>query len=276
MPGMNPQGADDGGTSDRNSAAISVQDATMRYPVPKRYREYITRPFRPRRRVVALDHINLEIREGECLGLLGPNGAGKTTLLKLIGGLLYPTSGAVLIDGFDTAKKSSYARGKVGFVINEERSFYWRLTGIQNLEFFGVLDNLSGDALKKRIDSLLELVGLDSAGDKRVSDYSSGMKQRLAIARGLMADPDILLLDEPTKSLDPSGAVDLRRLITSEVQSLRRRTLVVATNNVSDIANLCDQLAIVNHSRIVGSRTLVEQSESEIESLYHETVGQIE
>ena len=194
MPDVTVHRTEDHEFSNREQAMISLREATMMYPVPKRYREYLMHPFRSRRRVLALARIGLDIQMGDCLGLLGPNGAGKTTLLKLIGGLLYPTSGVVLIDGFDTAKKNSYARRKISFVINEERSFYWRLTAVQNLEFFGVLDNLSGDTLKRRIASLLEIVGLENAGAKRVSDYSSGMKQRLAIARAMLADPDVLLL----------------------------------------------------------------------------------
>ena len=208
---------------------ISAEAVTMQYPIPKRLREYLFHPFRPLRRVEALSEVNVQIEEHDCVALVGPNGAGKTTLLKLLGGLLYPTFGSVKVSGVDTTLDNLAARRRVGLVINEERSFYWRLTGIENLEFFGVLDNIRGQELKRRIASLLDLVGLTKAGDKRVSDYSSGMRQRLAIARGLMANPEVLLLDEPTRSLDPLGAQAIRRLISGEVHAEKPRVLVVTT-----------------------------------------------
>jgi len=185
----------------------------MSYPRPRRYLDYLLRPFARPQYFTALRGINLTIDRGECVALLGPNGAGKTTLLRLIGGLLFPTSGTVTVNRFDSYKNNDEVRGMVGYVLNEERSFFWRLTGRQNLEFFGALENLWGERLRYRIDSLIESVGLEDARDKHVSDYSSGMRQRLAIARGLLADPPILLLDEPTRCLDPIGAQAVRELI---------------------------------------------------------------
>jgi len=251
---------------------IALDQVTMRYPVPKRYREILVHPWRERRRVLALHAIDLRIAEGDCLGVLGPNGAGKTTLLKLIGGILYPSAGRVLVDGLDTTRHNLHARRKVGYVINEERSFFWRLSGIRNLGFFGVLDNLSGEYLRQRIAMLLSQVGLEDAGEKRVCDYSSGMKQRLAIARGLLADPDVLLLDEPTKSLDPIGARDLRRLLSLEVQADRSRTLVVATNQIADVVGLCDRLCVIANARIVGSMPLSGAGESAVAEFYRRVV----
>jgi ABC-2 type transport system ATP-binding protein len=253
---------------------ISVENATMRYPIPKRYREHLLHPFRPARRVLALYEANVKIADGDCVALVGPNGAGKTTLLKMIGGLLYPSHGQVLIDGVDTIEDNLNARLKVGMVINEDRSFYWRLTGAQNLEFFGVLENLSGDPLQERIATLLTLVGLSKAGyEKRVSDYSSGMRQRLAIARGLLADPEVLLLDEPTKSLDLIGASDIRQLISDKIRGEKKRALVVATNQLADVTGLCDYLFIVSSGRVVTRLNTAGTNEEQIAERYREIVG---
>ena len=118
---------------------LHIQNLTMSYPRPKRHVDYLLRPFTKPQRFTALDDLTLEIGRGECVALLGPNGAGKTTLLRLIGGLLFPTSGTIAVNGFDSCKNNDEVRGMVGYVLNEERSFFWRLTGRQNLEFFGAL-----------------------------------------------------------------------------------------------------------------------------------------
>lgn len=246
---------------------IQLQNVTMRYPVPKRYRNYLLHPFK-KETVIALQDVNWCFKRGETVALLGPNGAGKTTLLKLIGGLLYPSEGSVKIDGHDTIFHNAIARQLVGYVLNEERSFYWRLTGAQNLEFFGALDNLFGRALKKRIEEMMELVGLKDAGNKRVSDYSSGMKQRLAIARGLLADPEVLLLDEPTKSLDPVGADDLRRLILEDIHSDGERSLVIATHQIEEAKMICDRIFIMKNARIIAERNTEKMDTNGIKELY--------
>lgn len=250
---------------------ISVREASMYYLVPKRYREYLLHPFRPRRRVLAIEGVDLDIDAGDRVALVGPNGAGKTTLLKLLGGLLYPTHGTVRLDGRDTVRHTLAVRRKVGYVINEDRSFYWRLTGLQNLEFFGLLDNLHGQALRDRIAFLLPIVGLAGAGDKRVSDYSSGMRQRLAIARGLLTDPEILLLDEPTRSLDPLGANEIRQLISEQCRTEKARTLVMATNQFEDVNDICNRLVFINHHKIIRSIRVEGTVGEEIMDLYRQT-----
>jgi ABC-2 type transport system ATP-binding protein len=182
---------------------------------------------------------------------LGSNGAGKTTLLKLIGGLLYPTEGNILINGYDTVKDNLKARQMVGFVLNEERSFYWRLTGRQNLSFFGHLDNLYGSVLDNKIIDLIHLVGLDEAADRHFSTYSSGMKQRLAIARGLMSDPGILILDEPTRTLDPIASEEMRSLITKKVHNYFEKTIFIATHRLDEAEALCDKICIMAKGQIL-------------------------
>jgi ABC-2 type transport system ATP-binding protein len=234
---------------------IRLHNVTMRYPISKRIREYVLRPLKKKGEITAIHNIDLRIAEGSCLGLLGPNGAGKTTLLKLIGGLLYPTKGIITVNDYDTQEYDNEIQQSVSYVLNEDRSFYWRLTGIQNLEFFGALDEMYGNYLQERISDLMELTGLKDAGDIRVSNYSSGMRQRLAIARALLADPRILLLDEPTKSLDPLGAEDIRQLISNDIHSDGCKTLIVATHDLYEAETLCDNVCVILKGRIIASAT---------------------
>jgi len=229
---------------------ISVRDVTMRFPIAKRYREWVLSPFRPRRLFTALQGATLAVQAGDRVAVMGPNGAGKTTMLKLIGGLLLPSEGEVVVNGFSTLDDNSAARKSVGFVFNEERSFFWRMTGVQNLEFFGALDNLSGPDLDRRIHHLIHLVGLEVAADKPVSTYSSGMKQRLALARGLIAEPGVLILDEPTRALDPVACDEMTQLILSRLYQGSRKTLLIATHRLEEAATLCNKVMVVDAGRV--------------------------
>jgi ABC-2 type transport system ATP-binding protein len=229
---------------------ISVRDVTMRFPVPKRYREWLLAPLKPRRVFTALRNASLDVHTGDRIAIMGPNGAGKTTLLKLIGGLLFPTEGEIVVNGVNTVHHNSAARKSVGFVFNEERSFFWRLTGTQNLEFFGALDNLSGAALQNRVHHLLKLVGLEDAGDKPVSADSSGMKQRLALARVLIAEPTVLVLDEPTRALDPVACEEMVDLILADIHKDSRKTLLIATHRPEEAMTLCNKVMVINGGKL--------------------------
>lgn len=248
---MNPQQFT---TMSLKAPAIVADSVAMRYRVPKRYREYLLSPFTSRS-FTALANFTLELPSDGSLAVLGPNGSGKTTLLRLIGGLLYPTSGTIRVRNY-----SFSASGKrpfcVGIVLNEDRSFYWRLTGRQNLEFFGCLDNLFNHEVQKRCNRVLELVGLSHAADVRVSDYSSGMRQRLAIARGLLADPEVLILDEPTKSLDPAGVVEIRQVIRDWLAA-HNATLILATHNMAEAQELATHACILNQGRLLRYQPLI-------------------
>jgi ABC-2 type transport system ATP-binding protein len=232
------------------SSVISVRGVIMRFPIAKRYREIALHPFCPRRLCTALSGIDFAVAKGDRIAILGPNGAGKTTLLKLIGGLLFPTEGNIVVSGFNTIHHNTAARKSVGFVMNEERSFFWRLSGAQNLQFFGALDNLRGAELDDRIRQLIELVGLDAAGDKPVAEYSSGMKQRLALARGLIAEPEVLILDEPTRALDPVACDDLMELIMARLYRDSGKTLLIATHRFEEALKLCNKVLIIDSSRL--------------------------
>lgn len=237
-------------TPSHEASIISVRRVSMRFPIAKRYRELVVHPFRRRRVFAALTDAAFEVEKGDRIAVMGPNGAGKTTLLKLIGGLLLPSAGEIVVNGFNTADHNTAARRSVGFVINEERSFYWRLTAIQNLEFFGALDNLWGSERTARIRDLIQLVGLRDAADKTVGTYSLGMKQRLALARGLIADPEALILDEPTRALDPVACDEFIELILNRIHSDSRKTLLIATHRLEDALRLCNKVMVIQKGRI--------------------------
>jgi ABC-2 type transport system ATP-binding protein len=194
--------------------------------------------------------------------VLGANGMGKTTLLKLIGGLLYPSEGQISINGMDTVNSNYEIRKYVGFVLNEERSFYWRLTGLQNMEFFGTLNNLFGKERKNKIDELISAVGLEHDAGKTVSMFSSGMKQRLAIARGLLTDPAILILDEPTRALDPIATHDLSQLLLNKICSNNERILLIATHSIQVAESLATKVCIIHNGRL---KSFVDLSDTSIQ-----------
>ena len=199
--------------------------------------------------IKAVDDISFEVNEGELFGLLGPNGAGKTTTIKVLATLLIPTSGSAAVQGYDVVKQAQQVRKKIGFIFGGERGLYWRLSGIDNLRYFGTLYNVHPDILKKRIHYLLELVGLSGRGNERVEGYSRGMKQRLHVARTLLHDPEILFLDEPTIGLDPVGAREFRQVIRN-LQS-ENKTILLTTHYMFEADALSQRVAVINQGRIV-------------------------
>jgi ABC-2 type transport system ATP-binding protein len=236
----------------------------MRFPIAKRYRELVFAPFRPRKVFTALKSVDLEIDQGDRIAVLGPNGAGKTTFLKLVGGLLLPSEGEILVNSHNTLHHNAAARKSVGFVMNEERSFFWRLTGRQNLEFFGALDNLSGDKLRERSRELIHLVGLEAHIDKPVATYSSGTKQRLAVARGLIAEPEVLILDEPTRTLDPVACEELIDLLIERLHKNSRKTILIATHRLEEAVKLCNKALIISQGRTVAFNRISDLTEEGI------------
>jgi ABC-2 type transport system ATP-binding protein len=203
----------------------------------------------PRRQI--LFDVNLAVARGELFGLLGPNGAGKSTLLKLLATLTVADRGRMTIDGIDVEREPLRAKQRIGLCTSDERSFYFRLTARQNMEFFGSLMGLSGKHLRRRIEECIELVDLREFLDSRFGGFSSGMRVRLAMARALMADPGILFLDEPTRAVDPVHAEELRALIRKNLVDGAGKTVILATNLLDEAWELCDRVAVVNHGRIV-------------------------
>jgi ABC-2 type transport system ATP-binding protein len=212
----------------------------------------------------ALRDVSLRVEPGEMIGLLGPNGAGKTTLLKIVATLLYPTSGRVSIYGHDVLENQVHTRGMMGLVTCDERSFYWRLTGRQNLAFFAALYRLSHRQFQERSAELLEALGLSEAADRLYHEYSAGMKQKLAIARGLLGRPRLVLYDEPTRSLDPLSTQNIRRWIADRRRLDPQQTHLIATNQLDEAEQLCDRVVIINRGAIIAQGTI-----GEIRSRWH-------
>ena len=200
---------------------IQTDELSKYFTTPRSMRQLIRSPLSGRksddkRTTVAVDHVSLEVRAGELYGLLGPNGAGKTTLIRLLSTMIIPSSGSGAVFGIDL-HHSGQIRQMVGMATGDERSFYWRLSGRNNLEFFGVLCGLDGSKNHRRAIELLDQVGLTEKADLPFRTYSSGQKQRLSIARALLHRPQMLFLDEPTRSLDPTATFRLHEFIETEL-----------------------------------------------------------
>ena len=203
---------------------------------------------------VALDKLNLGIRPGELFGLLGPNGSGKTTTIKCLSTILIPDEGRAIVNGFDTQKETSMVRASLGMVVGGERTLYWKLTARDNLMYFASLYKMQRKHAKQRVEELLEEMQLSDRADERLEDYSTGMRQKVAIARALLHDPQILLLDEPTLGLDPGFARQIRKQI-KELSQKQGKTVLLTTHYMDEADQLCDRVAFINNGKIVAVDT---------------------
>lgn len=210
----------------------------------------LTKVFRKSRtsETLAVDGVSLTVPTGSVLPILGPNGAGKTTLLRILAGLVLPSAGNAKICGLDIVRENGRARSLVGVSLGDDRSLYARLSGRRNLEFFAALHGLSRHEARQRIDELGNL--LEIPLDQSVQASSSGIRQRILIARALLHDPSVLLLDEPTKSLDPASAEGLRGFIRERLARHLGKTVIIATHNLSEAEHLGDDIAILKEGRI--------------------------
>ena len=234
--------------SRNGDATIRVDHISKTYPVSfLRLKKVLRRKFKPP--VEALRDVSFEISEGEIFGLIGPNGAGKTTLTKIIATLVQPSLGQVTVKGFDSIADDEDVRRNVGLAGAEERSFYWRLTAEQNLLFFARLQGLSGTRAKARIDELLQVLQITELARRRFGELSTGNKQRLAVARAMLVNPPVLLLDEPTRSLDPIAAARMHATIKSLTQE-GRVTIFLTSHNLAEVEELCDRVAIISRGEI--------------------------
>ena len=207
--------------------------------------------------LVAVDHVDLLIRSGELFGLLGPNGAGKTTLIKMLCTLILPTEGTAKVGGYDIVKEAAKVRETIGWLHGETggRALYWRLSARDNLRFYAYIQNVPSDVARKRIEALLEFFDLKREADSLVKDYSTGMKVRVMLARTLLPNPPILLLDEPTVGLDAQTAIETRKLILTLNRELHK-TILLTSHNLYEVEKLCERVAIINTGKIVALGTM--------------------
>jgi ABC-2 type transport system ATP-binding protein len=209
--------------------------------------------FAKHQKTIALAGISFAVDKGKIFGLLGPNGSGKTTTVRILATLLAPTAGQAHVLGLDCVKEASKIHGRIGLVLGGDRGLYGRLNGTDNLCYVAALNNMDSHETKNRIREVLDIVGLTTSAQRPVEQYSRGMRQRLHIARGLLTDPEVLFLDEPTIGLDPQGAQELRKLIPE----LKRRgkTILLTTHYMFEADQLCDNLTIINKGKVVAAGT---------------------
>ena len=212
--------------------------------------EGLTRKFGD---LVAVDHVAFEVHQGEIFGFLGPNGAGKTTTVRMLAAILPPTSGDASIAGFSVVESPCEVRRRVG-LLTEHPGLYLRMRGDKYLDFFGRLMSLDPDERRRRARTLLHQFGIADAADRRMGTYSKGMRQKMALARAMLHDPDVLLLDEPTSAMDPHSA----KLVRDAIVSLRhhRRAIVICTHDLAVAETLADRVAIIQRGRIIAQGTL--------------------
>ena len=204
--------------------------------------------------LVAVDGVSLALEPGRVLGLLGPNGAGKTTTVAMLAGLVAPDAGDVLVGGRRLAGDADPAKGRIGLV-PQDLALYEELSARDNLRFFGALYGLTGAALDAAIEAVLTLVGLADRARDRVSKYSGGMKRRLNLAAGLLHDPDVVLLDEPTVGVDPQS----RNAIFDNLEALKRRgkALLYTTHYMEEVERLADRIVVIDHGKVIAEDTLI-------------------
>jgi ABC-2 type transport system ATP-binding protein len=207
----------------------------------------------------AIDGITFSVEEGEVFGVLGPNGSGKTTLVRLLNGVLAPTSGKAFLFGKDVTIDGAYIRARTG-VLTETPSLYERLSARKNLSFFGRFYGIPDANIPQRIEKILSLLNLADRGDEAVGGFSKGMKQRLAIARALIHDPQVIFLDEPTSGLDPEASRQVDGIIR-ELASDKGKTIFLCTHNLNQAQHLCSRVAMINKGRILAQGSIHDLTE---------------
>lgn len=237
--------------------AIEIRGLYKEFYETRGLLDAIAHPFKKSRERIALNKINLEVKNNELFCLVGPNGAGKTTLIKILCTLIMPTAGRACVNGYDIVKEERRVRESIGFISSDERGFFWRLSGLENLEFFATLYDIPHNMASRRIERVLSIAGIEEPG-KRFQEYSTGARQRLGIARSLLREPDVLFMDEPTKNLDPLMAQDFRIFIKEELVAGHKKTVFFTTHQLNEAEMMADRIAILDKGMIKGVGSLSE------------------
>jgi len=236
------------------AAAIQVESLSKSFPPARSGWRAFFQPFE-KPTAVALAGVSFEVHEGESLAVLGANGAGKSTLLRILATLLVPTGGHASVAGHDTVRKPRDVRRRLGYHAGTDHGFYARLTARENLLFFGQLNALSRSAAARRVSQLAEQFQLTDAMDRQVRTLSSGTVQRLSLARALLHQPEVLLLDEPTRSLDAFAAAEFRRFLKSEILRDGQTSLLFVSHTLPEVELLADRVAVLHAGRLLACDT---------------------
>jgi ABC-2 type transport system ATP-binding protein len=256
-----------GATAPNEVPLVRVVDLWKQFPTGRSIVDVMRRPMGGPPSPAVAD-VSLDVHAGEFVGLLGPNGAGKTTLLKILATLIVPDRGTATIAGYDVVTQASSVRRVIASVLANERSLYWRLSARENLELFAALLKVSPGETATRVSDALDVVGLSDAGRKMVGQFSAGMMQRLLVARALLGHPRVLLLDEPTRSLDPSAAHSFRSFLREELGVRRGCAVLVATHRSEEAFDLCDRVVVMNRGRVAATGSAPALAESFLGSRY--------
>ena len=251
-----------------SEACVRLEHVNKRFVTRRSWREMFQAPF-SRTYTQALTDVSCTIDRGEFFGLLGPNGAGKTTLFKILATLVLPDSGSVVVNGCDVSRQPREVRRQLVPVVADERTLRWRLNARENLRLYAVLYRVPSRELKAQIDHVLQVVGLSDTGEKLVGQFSTGMKQRLLLARALLARPKVLLLDEPTRGLDPLSARSLRTFLKDEISRRQGCTVLLATHSAEEAFHLCTRVGILDRGRLLTTGRAESLVDSFTEGRYH-------
>ncbi len=231
-----------------------TKNYTSKFAVPRLKNQFFS--HRQTRTTAAVKNLNLQVNKGELFGLLGPNGAGKTTLVKMLCTLLPPDEGTATVNGFDVVRQQMQTKQSLGTLFSVgERGFFWRLSGFSNLEFFAAINNVPRHGRRERILEVLELVGLTDKAFELFQKYSGGMKRKLALARALLPDPPILLLDEPTTGLDVNSSRAIRDFIKNDLVQKQGKTVLYTTHYIEEVAQMCDRVGIMKKGTLIALDT---------------------
>ena len=246
---------------------VRVVDLWKEFRPPRSVADIVRRPLGGPP-APAIADVSLDVHAGEFVGLLGPNGAGKTTLLKILATLIVPDRGTATVGGHDVVQHPAAVRRVIAPVLANERSLYWRLSARENLDLFAALLRIPVRDAAERVSNVLEVVGLIDTGRKMVGQFSAGMMQRLLVARALLGQPRVLLLDEPTRSLDPSAAHSFRAFLREELGERRGCAVLVATHRTEEAFDLCDRVVVLDRGRVAAEGRASELGESLMGSRY--------